>query len=200
MSVRYYVSTVCGSSKKYLVFTNLVETETPSQVEFVDNGNYTQIQFNANSILALGDRSPDNNPSNGMFLTTSTLPNIFWSVVKIGDGNVRLEGMDNNNTRWYVSFLQMGNMCRLIATKTPPKDKSLMTLTLEPVQLPTMSPSHSATSSSSSNLPIILGVSIPLGIILLAGISFLLYKIIIFCRKLSTLGLAMVTKIGRAHV
>lgn len=176
MSVRYYVSTVCGSSKKYLVFTNLVETETPSQVEFVDNGNYTQIQFNANSILALGDRSPDNNPSNGMFLTTSTLPNIFWSVVKIGDGNVRLEGMDNNNTRWYVSFLQMGNMCRLIATKTPPKDKSLMTLTLEPVQLPTMSPSHSATSSSSSNLPIILGVSIPLGIILLAGISFLLYK------------------------
>jgi len=90
-----------------LVFTNLVETETPSQVEFVDNGNYTQIQFNPNSILALGDKSPDNNPSNGMFLTTNTLPNIFWSVVKMGDGKVRLEGMDNNNTRWYVSFLQV---------------------------------------------------------------------------------------------
>ena len=173
MSIIAALGVNCGGIIKYLQ-QDLTFTDNINYLSIIMNGNKSIIRFSADSKLGV----------NGTYPYVNVVPfdnNYDWQIDKIdsyinisylGSPKIYLTGVSEGIIKDGKSFSD----CRLIGSTFPTGEN--MNFLLFPKESPNTTSSLQPGSSSSSrnNLPLILGITIPLSVVLLVLIGYLVIR------------------------
>jgi len=171
---KYYIAKYCGDNLLYLNNNgNLTKNKTVWTFSKVDNYNHFQIVINPSKQLTFTNKIDNNTYEVGL----SPLGTIFL-VTQNSDNTFTLNGnpiLDFRNI--YLSKITKNttNTCSVVGTS------EYTGVDMNFFIVPTSGPESS--SSGSSNLPIILGVTIPVGVILLGIITYIIVRKVRKCKK-----------------